>query len=56
MHILSRTNIEMSEINLSEAEDVVKKVTVVGGGSFGTSLATIAARCGHNVVMLVSEC
>ena len=27
----------------------VLNVGVVGGGSFGTALATVAARCGHNV-------
>lgn len=27
------------------------KVAVIGGGSFGTALGTVAARCGHQVVM-----
>lgn len=33
----------------------MQKITVVGGGAFGTSLATIAARAGHNVVLLVRD-
>ena len=28
------------------------KICVVGSGSFGTSLGTVAARCGHNVVLI----
>lgn len=30
----------------------ILNVSVLGGGSFGTALATVAARCGHNVKIL----
>jgi len=36
-------------------ENTVLNITVFGGGSFGTALATIAARRGHNVMMLVRD-
>ena len=40
---------------MSKESSAVHKVTVVGGGAFGTSLATIAARAGSDVVMLVRD-
>ena len=36
-------------------EQTILNITVFGGGSFGTALATIAARRGHNVMMLVRD-
>jgi glycerol-3-phosphate dehydrogenase (NAD+) len=40
---------------MSEQSTTTQKVVVVGGGAFGTSLATIAARNGHHVVMVVRD-
>merc|ERR1719204_2574563 len=41
---------------LPEIDESTKlNIAVFGGGSFGTALATIAARRGHNVTMLVRD-
>lgn len=45
----------MSEDEAPMTVAVPMKVAVVGGGAFGTALATVAARAGHHVELLVRD-
>lgn len=40
-------------MNLQQRDQI--KIAVIGGGAFGTAMATMAARAGHNVSLFVRD-
>lgn len=45
----------MAAIEEAVSQTAIKKVVVVGAGAFGTSMATVAARNNHNVVLVARD-